>query len=121
MYHQENNIVLPLEATVVHATSMQEQSCSTSSHTASQSSSTSGNLSSGNFEIPTHWQPETDSCIIKKDLTPECRSDIVRTLVTLMISKVSPRPSRTHCEQIARKLILKYPFMKDDIGFGYVS
>ena len=103
---------------IPHTSEVQEQ---TVSLTASISSSTSGNLSSGNFEIPTHWRPETDSCIKKKDLTPECRSDITRTLVTLMISKVGPKPSRTDCEQVARRLILKYPFMKDDIGDGYVS
>ena len=73
------------------------------------------------FEIPTHWWPETESCIKMKDLTTECRSDIVRTLVTLMITKVGPKPTKCQCEKVARKLILKYPFMKDDIGFGYVS
>ena len=100
---------------------MQEQACSLSTRSPSLSSSTSGDFSFSSFEIPTHWWPETDSCIKKKDLTPECRSDIVRTLVTLMITKVGPKPSKSQCEQVARKLILKYPFMKDDIGFGYVS
>ena len=33
----------------------------------------------------------------------------------------SRKPTRFDCEQIARKLILKYPFMKDDMGNGYVS
>ena len=55
-----------------------------------------------------------------KDLTTECRSDIVRTLVTLMITKVGPKPTKSQCEQVTKKLIL-YPFMKDNIGFGYVS
>ena len=39
----------------------------------------------------------------------------------MLISKVGPKPIRNHCEQVARKLILKYPFMKDDMGDGYVS
>jgi len=100
---------------------VQEQACSISSRSPSLSSSTSGDFSSGSFEIPTHWRPETESCIKMKDLTTECRSDIARTLVTLMITKVGPKPTKSQCEQVARKLILKYPFMKDDIGFGYVS
>ena len=74
-----------------------------------------------NFSIPSHWRPETNSCIEKKELTPESRNDIVRTLVTLTISKVGSKPSRSNFEQVARLLILKYPFMKDDIGDGYVS
>ncbi|XP_065906962.1 uncharacterized protein [Dysidea avara] len=89
--------------------------------TESTQSVASGNLSMTNFDIPRHWRPETNSCIEKKELTPECRNDIVRTLVTLTISKVGSKPSRSNCEQVARLLILKYPFMKDDIGDGYTS
>ena len=87
----------------------------------SPASSQSGNLSTANLQIPTHWRPETSLCLEKKCLTKECRSDIVRTLVTLTIAKVGPKPSRSHCEQVCRKLILQYPFLKDDIGNGYVS
>ena len=76
-------------------------------------------LSGSNFDIPTNWRPETQSCINHKVLNKECRSDIVRTLVTLTIAKVGSKPSRSHCQQVARKLILQYPF-KDDIGDGYV-
>ena len=31
------------------------------------------------------------------------------------------KPTRFQCEDLARKLILKYPFVKDDMGNGYVS
>lgn len=87
----------------------------------SNSSSTSGMFSYGNFEIPVHWRPETMECIETKRLTNDCRVDIVRTLVTLVTSKVGPKPSKSQLEQVARGLILKYPFMKDDLGSGYVS
>ena len=45
----------------------------------------------------------------------------MRTLVTLTIAKIGPKPTRNQCQQVARKLILQCPFMKDDIGDGYVS
>ena len=51
----------------------------------------------------------------------DSKNDIVRTLVSMMMSKVGAKPTRGQCEQVARDLILKYPFMKDDIGDGYVS
>ncbi|XP_065902672.1 uncharacterized protein [Dysidea avara] len=89
--------------------------------TQSVASCTSGSLSASSFEIPSHWRPETDACIKRKELTRESRNDIVRTLVTLTISKVGSKPSRSNCEQVARLLILKYPYMKDDIGDGYTS
>lgn len=51
----------------------------------------------------------------------ESRSDVVRTLVTLIISKHGTKPGRMRLEELGRQLILKYPFMKDDLGTGYVS
>lgn len=77
--------------------------------------------SKSGIEIPTHWRPLTEKCLKKKDITNECRSDIVRTLVTLTIAKFGSKPNKQHCEQFARQLILQYPFLKDDIGSGYVS
>jgi len=85
------------------------------------SSRESGNLSSNNFEIPAHWRPEVNKCIDNKELTPEGRNFITRTLVTLTMSRVGPKLTKSHCELVAQKLILKYPFMKDDIGNVYVS
>ncbi len=85
----------------------------------SPSVSSSSNLSG--IEIPSHWRPETQYCIDKKCLSAEARNDIIRTIVTLSIAKFGPRPSRADYQQQARKLILQYPFMKDDIGVGYVS
>ena len=54
-------------------------------------------------------------------LTTATRSDIVRTLVTLLTSKYGSKPTQQQIEDLARKLILKFPWMKDDIGNGYVS
>ena len=31
------------------------------------------------------------------------------------------KPTTSLCDEMARKLILKYPFVKDDLGNGYVS
>lgn len=79
------------------------------------SSSTSSSL-----EIPDHWRPEVQSCLEDKCLTNGARNEIVRTLVHLLFAKVS-KPTRLQCEDLARKLIMKYPFIKDDLGNGYVS
>lgn len=54
-------------------------------------------------------------------LTTATRSDIVRTLVTLLTSKYGSKPTQQQIEDLARKLILKFPWMKDDMMNGYVS
>lgn len=92
-----------------------------SSTSESSTCSTHTSMSSSPIDIPTHWRPDTIKCINEKSLSTECRNDIVRTLVSMLISKVGPKPTKSHCEQAARKLILKHPFMKDDMGDGYVS
>lgn len=74
----------------------------------------------GGVVIPDHWRPEVESCIAAKHLSDNARAEIKRTLVSQLFAK-SSRPSRSDCDQIARKLILKYPFMKDNLGNGYVS
>ena len=71
--------------------------------------------------VPDQWREDTQASIDAKDLSKESRSDISRTLVTLMTAKYGPNPGKAKCEEVARKLILKYPFMKDDLGSGYVS
>ena len=61
------------------------------------------------------------TCIEDKKVTPRARKEIIQTLVTLLITKVGSNHNRSQCETVARRLILKYPFMRDDIGTGYVS
>ena len=60
-------------------------------------------------------------CIKEKKMNHTARKEIVQTLVTLLIAKFGSNPSKAQCETVARRLILKYPFMRDDIGTGYVS
>ena len=57
-------------------------------------------------------------CIEEGVLDDKSRSDICRTLVTLLVAKCGPKPGRNRSEELCRKLILKYPFMKDNIGNG---
>lgn len=71
--------------------------------------------------IPSHWCQQTQVCIDEKKLNAKARCDIVRTLVTLLITKHGPYPTKSEVEHISRQLILKFPFMRDDIGTGYVS
>ena len=86
------------------------------------SSSLSGHQSRSNeIIVPDLWQEDTQACIDAKVLSPESRSDISRTLVTLVTAKHGPNPGKAKFDEVARKLILKYPFMKDDMGSGYVS
>ena len=83
--------------------------------------SSSAKSSSHPITIPDHWREETESCIAARVLDSEARSDIVRTLVTLLVVRDGPKPGTSRCQQAARQLILKYPFMADDRGCGYVS
>ena len=70
--------------------------------------------------IPEHWRPEVEECLKQQCLTPKAIDEITRILVNVLFSRV-PKPSRVDCDAIARKLILKYPCAKDDLGCGYVS
>ena len=72
------------------------------------------------IKIPDLWRPEVRQAIKEHSMTISARNDIVRTLVSHLFSKVE-KPTRSHCEDLARKFILKYPFFKDDLGNGYVS
>ena len=63
-----------------------------------------------------------NACIERKELTDGARVEIVRCLVDILFSK-SKKPTRSDCIEMGRKLILSYPWMKDDAGIGpsYVS
>lgn len=58
----------------------------------------------------------------RKRLTPDVRNAIVRDLVTTMFAYMN-KPNKEFCTKVAKKLVLKYSFMKDvGIGVsGYVS
>lgn len=70
--------------------------------------------------IPDHWRPEIEQCIEDQRLTDSARNDMVRSLVNQLFTR-SNKPTRSQCESLARKLILRYPFLKDDLGNRYVS
>lgn len=85
-----------------------------------ESASSSSNSTISVCIIPDHWRPEVEECIKGRCLTDSARSEIIRVLVTQLFAS-SRKPTRDDCNCHARKLILKYPFMKDDMGNGYVS
>ena len=70
--------------------------------------------------IPDHWRWEVEECFKAMSLTPPTRDEITRTLANVLFSR-SQKPTWAECDDIARKLILKYPCTKDDLGCGYVS
>lgn len=76
--------------------------------------------SGSEIRIPDHWRPEVEQCITQQCLTGSARNEMVRALVNQLFAK-SRKPTRYQCEDLARDLILKYPFVKDDLGNGYVS
>lgn len=59
-------------------------------------------------------------CIKAKAMVPKARNALTRDLVVHMYS-YGGRPSRALCQHAARRLTLKYPFMRDALGTGYVS
>ena len=71
------------------------------------------------IRVPEHWRPEVEQCIEEKFLTESARNKIVRTLVNVLFTKYR-KPPKDALESIARKLIIVHPFMKDDLGNGYV-
>ena len=72
--------------------------------------SDSSSVSQNTPLIPDHWRPE-------KLLTDSGRNEIVRTLVNQLFSRAK-KPMRAQCDDCSRKLILKYPMFKDDMGNG---
>ena len=73
-----------------------------------------------NFTIPSRWRPSIMKAIEEKKLTPDVRNEIVRDLVTHMYGCME-KPSSANCKFVAQRLILKYPFMRDTKGTGFVS
>ena len=94
---------------------------STSRRVGSISSISTAPSRSERVLIPDYWREETQDCLDEGILNETSRGDMTRTLVTLMVAKYGPKPGRARCEDLARQLILKYPFVKDDLGTGYVS
>ena len=83
--------------------------------------STTPSRSMNKIQLPEFWRDETQEALDEGILNEAVCGDIVRTLVTLPTAKYGPKPGRARCEDLARQLILEYPFAKDDLGSGYVS
>ncbi len=60
--------------------------------------STTPSSRTNRIQIPDHWREETQDCIDEKVLDDGSRSDIVRTLATLLVAKHGPKPGRARCE-----------------------
>ena len=102
---------------IIDRTPVLSESASTSSDSMTVSNVSK---SPGDITIPEHWRPEVELCIQEKSISDSSRAEIVRTLVNLLFARAS-KPTKYQCEELARKLILKFPFMRDDMGNGYVS
>ena len=90
------------------------------SGSVSCSSSQEDSISVPQLYIPDIWHPEVSLCLKKKELTDSACHDMIRTLVNILYL-VSEKPTRSLCDELAHKLILKYPAVKDEVGNGYVS
>ena len=66
-----------------------------------------------NVQIPDYWRQETKDCLDDGVLDDESREDMTCILVTLLVAKYGAKPDRSNCEELVRRLILKYPFTKD--------
>lgn len=118
---QKQSCVEPLSAeSIRHEISATPRTSATPSVASALSDSLSPPPVQGEIQIPNHWRPEVDECLAEKSLSDSARHEIVRTLVNLLFARTT-KPTRHDCEHLARKLIMKHPFLKDDLGNGYVS
>lgn len=115
-----------LVSTVPALTPSSSRSLSPSrSHVSTVSVNSTGSVSASpsythTFTIPLSWRPSIKSAIKNKRLNPDIRSELVRDLVTHMYGYME-QPTSGFCKFVAQRLILKYPFMRDSKGTGYVS
>ena len=71
-------------------------------------------------EIPDKWEPDIQQYLDSKSINSKICHRMVRVLVERLFGRY-PKPSRDNCEELARNLVSKYPFLKDDYGNRYVS
>lgn len=79
------------------------------------------------FKIPDLWRPSIMSVLNSfsdddktKKLTIELQNETVRDLVIQMYA-CSEKPDKSFRTDVAKKLVSKYPFMRDKGVSGYVS
>lgn len=73
-----------------------------------------------NYSLPKCFSAVVMESLEKKDMKPKVRSAFVRELIVHMTS-YGVKPSKNFCSSVARKIVLKYPFLRDAVGSGYVS
>jgi len=69
--------------------------------------------------IPENWRPEVMQSIRSRCLSDSAKNEMIRVLANLLFS-LSSKPTRQQCDEMAKRLILKYPSTKDQLGNGYV-
>ena len=72
------------------------------------------------YSLPKCFSSAVIESLEKKSMEPNVRSAFTRELIVHMTS-YGVRPSTNFCSAVARKIILKYPFLRDALGSGYVS
>ena len=73
-----------------------------------------------NYSLPKCFSASVMESLAKKEMKPNVRSAFVRELIVHMTS-YGVKPSKNFCSAVARKIILKHPFLRDAVGSGYVS
>ena len=91
-----------------HTSSSNSSPSSSGMQRPSSSSARPGDVAT--LIIPDYWLPEIMQCLNDKDLRDSARNEIIRCLVDLLFS-ISHKPTTSMCDEMARKLISKYPFV----------
>ena len=73
------------------------------------------------FDIPTNFSARAEEAISSGQITKRVRTEIVQSISSLMLIHTKT-PTSDQYNTVCRKLIEKYPKLKDDIGStGFVS
>ena len=91
-----------------------------SSNSSLRSSSSTAPQDVASLLIPDNWRPEVMQSIRNKSFSDSARNEVIRSLVNMLFT-IATKPSRSQCDDLAKKFILKYPSSKDELGNGYVS
>lgn len=66
------------------------------------------------FPVPM-LKEEVEKSLIEKKLCGDDRKYIVRVLATVLLTHVQ-KPSKKHCEVVAKALVRKFPFLKEYVS-----
>ena len=113
----------PLSPPSTSTPSLSTQSCDYQASSDSSSQPISPIFRDGvpvSYSLPKCFSSNVMECLEKKSMEPNVRSAFTRELIVHMTS-YGVRPSTNFCSAVARRVILKYPFLRDAVGSGYVS